>query len=423
VINKVANFLEINKINNICIIVALSGGPDSISLLHALYTFKERFDLEIEAAYVNHGIRSEHENNKDLKLVESICRTLKIKLFVKKIPHNQIKDSSENRSIESLARDIRYNFFDSLLTPGKLLAIGHNRDDQIETMISRFFQGSSIDGLLGIKSIRNNIIRPLIDIEKKTILKYLADNSIEYRIDHTNNELDYQRNKIRHKLLPIIKDIFPGYNSGLKEIEKQFSEIKVLLDTIYKPIDWIDGDGYFYTPYISFIERTFLDRKKMIFTIFDKTYLGEERDVRLPRRFLQAVSKDLFKNGEIILDGYGFQLTRWKDRIIWSVKKPVFQFSIIIDAFKKYQNSYFKLELSKFSGDLLIPNLNFPFIIRSVKNGYSENVIIKKKEIPLVDYNKILIVEKYNKLYAIIYRKEIIYSVSNLDSGVYISID
>lgn len=319
-INKVKNFLILNNIRNKKILVAISGGPDSVFLLYALNSLKNEFELKLEAGYVNHGIRSKNENLLDYSLIKDYCLKLDVKLYKKDFETGEILKlvKLKKSSSEAISRDLRYSFFNSIISKEHLIALGHNRDDQVETQIMRFFQGSSYEGLIGIKSIRDNLIRPLLDIDKTDILSYLDQNSIPYNIDKTNNELDYLRNKIRNSLIPLIKDVFPSYKSALLNLENEIDDITSFVNNNRKILLWKATDNSYVTNYSKFISLPEIFRREEIFNIFDKTYRGETNSYRLPKRFLKPLHKDIFKNGEIILEGHGFRLIRKSELLIWS---------------------------------------------------------------------------------------------------------
>lgn len=203
----------INKYNLIengdKIVLGVSGGPDSICLLHILNRLKENFDIEIYAAHLNHQLRG-IEAQKDALYVSQMCEDMGITYFIKSIDVS--KYCKENSlSIEEGARKLRYEMFDEikLKTYSNKIAIGHNLNDQAETILMRIMRGTGLQGLRGIEYIRDNgIIRPLLDVERTEIEKYCEDNNLNPRIDKTNLESIYTRNKIRLELIPYMKDNF-----------------------------------------------------------------------------------------------------------------------------------------------------------------------------------------------------------------------
>lgn len=191
------------------VIVAVSGGPDSICLLHILYSIREKFNLKLYAAHVNHCLRGE-EADKDEEYVKEFCKKLGIECFAKRVDINKLAEE-RGLSSESAGRESRYEFFDELLKKlnAQKIALAHNANDQAETVLMRIIRGTGMEGLTGIKPIRGNIfIRPLINIKREYIEKYCMENNLLPRIDKTNLESIYTRNKIRLELIPYLQNNF-----------------------------------------------------------------------------------------------------------------------------------------------------------------------------------------------------------------------
>ena len=197
------------------IVVGLSGGPDSVCLLHILSRLKDKFDLEIYAAHLNHQIRG-IEAQKDAFYISNLCEEMGITFFIKSI---NVPEYCEKNgvSIEEGARKLRYEMFYEVKnnTRANKIAIGHNLNDQAETILMRIMRGTGLQGLKGIEYIRDGvIIRPILDIERSDIEKYCEQNNLNPRIDKTNLESIYTRNKIRLELIPYMKD---NFNSNIIE--------------------------------------------------------------------------------------------------------------------------------------------------------------------------------------------------------------
>ncbi len=215
------------------VLVAVSGGPDSICLLHILHRLKEEFNLTLYAAHVNHCLRGE-EADKDEEYVEKFCRDFGIECFSRKIDINKL---SEERGIstESAAREARYEFFQELVHKLKAqrVALAHNANDQAETVLMRIMRGAGMEGIIGIKAVRENIfIRPLINIKRESIEGYCEDNNLLPRIDKTNHENIYTRNKIRLELIPYIKE---NFNSDI------ITTLNRLADTIGRDNEYLEN--------------------------------------------------------------------------------------------------------------------------------------------------------------------------------------
>lgn len=197
------------------IVIGISGGPDSVCLLHILSRLKDKLNIELYAAHLNHQIRG-IEAQKDALYVSEICDELGITYFLKSIDvPKYCKDNS--LSIEEGARKLRYEMFDEIKqrTKSNKIAIGHNLNDQAETVLMRIMRGTGLQGLRGIEYARENgVIRPLLDIERKDIEEYCKVHNLNPRIDESNLENIYTRNKIRLELIPYMTD---NFNTNLIE--------------------------------------------------------------------------------------------------------------------------------------------------------------------------------------------------------------
>lgn len=190
------------------IVVGVSGGADSMALLHFLFSQKDRYQITLTAAHVHHGVRE--AATEDAEYVKAICSKWKIPFF---IHHCNIKTIAKQRHIteEEAGREERYNFFISLTKPNDKIAVAHNMNDQAETMLMRFFRGADIKGLGGIPAKRQQIIRPLLNLTRDEIEKYCDHYQIAFKTDQTNLETTYTRNKIRLECIPYIqRHLNPG---------------------------------------------------------------------------------------------------------------------------------------------------------------------------------------------------------------------
>lgn len=204
------------------VIAAVSGGPDSICLLHILYKLQEEFNIKLYAAHINHCLRGE-EADKDEEYVKDFCRKHDIPCFSRKIDINKLA-KERGLSSESAGREARYEFFDELFKEldAQKIALAHNANDQAETVLMRIIRGTGMEGIVGIKPMRGNIfVRPLINIRRESIEAYCEENNLSPRIDKSNLENIYARNKVRLELLPYIKE---NFNSDIISALNRLSE-------------------------------------------------------------------------------------------------------------------------------------------------------------------------------------------------------
>lgn len=219
------------------IICGVSGGPDSICMLDILRKIMEnsKIKFEIIVCHINHLIRE--EAIEDEEYVKRYCEKNNIKCYVKRIDVIQYANNKK-QGTEEAGRNVRYAFFDEILIKENAtkIAIAHNKNDKIETIIMNLLRGSGILGLKGIEPIRDNkYIRPLIEIERKDIEKYCEENNLEPRIDKTNFINDCTRNKIRNIVLPYIKKEFnPNIIETLNRLSELVNEEDEYLNKIVK---------------------------------------------------------------------------------------------------------------------------------------------------------------------------------------------
>ena len=206
------------------IVLGVSGGPDSISMLDILNNIKKenKINFNITVAHVNHLIREEAID--DEKYVQEYCEKNKIEYYIKRIDVQNIA-TEKKIGTEEAGRIARYDFFEEILekTNSNKIGIAHNKNDKIETIIMHILRGSGISGLKGIEPIRDNkYIRPLIECERTEIEQYCEEYKLNPRIDKTNFENEYTRNKIRNIVIPYIKEEF---NPNIIETINRLSEL------------------------------------------------------------------------------------------------------------------------------------------------------------------------------------------------------
>ena len=204
------------------IVIGVSGGPDSICLLHILNELKNELNFEIFVAHINHMIRK--EANSETEYVKKMCKKLKIECFIKRIDVIKIANNLK-RGTEETGRQIRYDFFNEVLkkTHSNKIATAHNNNDKVETIIMNILRGSGTSGLKGIEAIRDNkYIRPLIEISRDEIEDYCNKNNLNPKIDKSNYENIYTRNKIRNTVIPYIQKEF---NPNIIKTINRLSEV------------------------------------------------------------------------------------------------------------------------------------------------------------------------------------------------------
>lgn len=205
------------------VLAAVSGGADSVCLLNVLCELKQRLNITVYAAHLNHMIRGD-EAERDEAYVRRLCNSLGVKCFVRKADVPKLAEE-QGLTLEEAGRKARYDFFAELRQKENIdkIATAHNKNDCAETVLMRIIRGTGIDGLGGISYTREDgVIRPLLSTERKEIESYLAERNIDFCTDSTNSDNTYMRNRIRNELIPYLEKSF---NPKITDTLIRFSEI------------------------------------------------------------------------------------------------------------------------------------------------------------------------------------------------------
>lgn len=206
------------------ILVALSGGADSVALLRLLLTL----GYTCEAAHCNFHLRGA-ESDRDASFVRQLCKDFHVQLHV---IHFETEKEAEERhvSIEMAARELRYAWFENIRKEcdANVIAVAHHQDDSIETMLLNLIRGTGINGLRGIQPQNGNIVRPLLCLDRKDIIDYLQEIDQDYVTDSTNLQDEYTRNKIRLNLLPMMQEINPSVKESILKTSQHLNDAAII---------------------------------------------------------------------------------------------------------------------------------------------------------------------------------------------------
>lgn len=245
--------------------VGVSGGTDSMALLHYLHSISDELDFEICAVHIDHNIRE--NSSDDATFVMNYCKENGIRAYKFRVDVPKLA-AERGVSLEVAARDARFGVFDALVKKGAVdkIAIAHHMSDQAETILLNLFRGTGIAGTRGMDLIRDGIyIRPMLFTEKKEILDYINYNSIPYVEDYTNADTTYSRNYIRNEILPVVCKRWPG------AIEK----------------------------IVSFSKACYDDDEYINSQIIDDAFILEEKTVKIPNSYFlypnAIISRMIFK--------------------------------------------------------------------------------------------------------------------------------
>lgn len=204
------------------VLVAVSGGPDSVAMLHALHTCSAEFGISLHVAHLNHGIRGE-ESNLDEGFVCNLAHSLKLPVTVGKVDVPALR-AEWRVGEEEAARVARLRFLHDTATEldAHKIAVGHTADDRAESVLLNIIRGCGVDGLGSIRPVNGNIVRPLIDATRADVERYIAEHALPYRIDESNADTTYTRNRVRHELLPMLES---EYNPEVRSALVRLAEI------------------------------------------------------------------------------------------------------------------------------------------------------------------------------------------------------
>ncbi len=265
-------------------LLAVSGGIDSMVMLDFFVKNQSNLDCKISVCHINHNYHS--KSLKMSKIVSNYCNKNNIELF-----NIILKKQVLNNNIESQLRKKRYNELEKVRKniSAHYIVTAHHFDDQIETALMRILNSSSLDSIMGIKTLNNIIFRPLIDISKDEINSYAKKNKIAYGIDPTNSDISITRNFLRKKIIPLLETIKPNLAIPFKDLENKIDDVKDVIDfsinqfmnseyiNIEKGIVYIDKNYFLGLPFLMQINilRMITSEKKKFY--FSKNLLKEFR--------------------------------------------------------------------------------------------------------------------------------------------------
>ena len=268
-------------------LAAVSGGADSTAMLAGLAALRKEKGFTLHCIHVEHGIRSIEESRGDAQAVEALCEKLDVPCRVYSIPQGKVAAFASNGGpgIEGAARYFRHRALrkEARRIKADRILTAHTRDDLIENLLMRILKGSGPRGLAAMPKSRGLLLRPLLDMTRQEVLEYLEEQRISYRIDSTNSEIHYLRNRVRHKLMPILDEFFPSWRTSLLALaETQSLTADFLEAEAKKRLQWEKKLSFLRLNEADFLNAPQILREEAIF--FGANILTARRSGPVPRR-------------------------------------------------------------------------------------------------------------------------------------------
>ncbi len=309
---------EIQRGEKICI--AYSGGPDSIALLSLLHHLHNTFPLDLYAVYIDHGLRSKVDRRRELQIVLDNCETMGIPLCTQFLPPGYIAEhGAQEAGVEAAARSLRYKFLHKIRESvnARYIALGHTSDDQVETVLMRCFQGSGPEGLKGIRETTPALWRPLLRISKNELQSYISGQKLNYSIDTSNTDESYNRNYVRHTVLPAVRKVFTGVDGALLNLAEKMSAVEEVLegqDLGFPRVTSNERGVHFSST--AFMSLPFYSRMRFLYKIYNSLYPDSE--IRLPYRFIRQLCECDTKDEHYHCgEGYGVRMEKRGKMLFW----------------------------------------------------------------------------------------------------------
>ena len=277
------------RLSSKVLLAAVSGGADSTAMLAALAALRDDAGFILHCVHIEHGIRPADESRGDALAVEALCKKLDVPYKIISIPNGRIAAfaARSGSGIEAAARIFRMKALhrERRRIGAERILIAHTSDDLLENLLMRILRGSGPRGLAAMPVTRGQLFRPLLDFTRQDVLEYLEEKGLSYRTDSTNADIRFLRNKVRHKLIPVLDSFFPSWRVSLPALaETQSLTADFLADETGKRLPWEREDS----AALRLKEADFLNapqilREEAIFNAVDMLAVSDSF-VKVPRR-------------------------------------------------------------------------------------------------------------------------------------------
>ncbi|MCK9169143.1 MAG: tRNA lysidine(34) synthetase TilS [Treponema sp.] len=367
---------------------AVSGGADSVALLVSLAYIAKETGIQLHVITVNHNIRPAEETGGDAAYVQHLCTCFAAKGFpvdctLKELTPGAVDSTAQKRGngIEEAARYLRYKAFNEFAGEKNVMCIclAHNRNDQLETLLMRFFQGSGGSSSGGIQQVRGIFVRPLLSTPRSSIERFLTEQHILWRTDSTNSDTHYLRNRIRHIIMPELDSTVPGWQKAVLAGGKKAADADEVVAAEAERVKWQGSGKSVYMPLSLFISQKKAVQVRLFYAALELT--GCEQ--RIPYSFIERVCIAASGGGEFRDNAAGITAEIENGSIFIKKNKKTatdFGFSVIIEKSGTYETACGTVcvvrtgadNFSVFSDNpdaAALEKIQLPFCIRSRQPG------------------------------------------------------
>jgi tRNA(Ile)-lysidine synthase len=324
---------------------AVSGGADSVSLLLSLAQIAKNAGIPLHVITVNHNIRAAEETEGDAAYVQQLCARFAasgwaVDCTLKELVPGEVAAAARIRGngIEEAARYLRYRAFDEFIREKNVMCVclAHNRNDQLETLLMRFLQGSGCVSGAGIQQVRGVFVRPLLNIPRSDIERFLTEQQISWRTDSTNNDIHYLRNRIRHIIMPELDRTVPGWQTAVITGARKAEDADEVIACEAEKIEWEKDKKCIHMSLSLFASQKRAVQVRLLYTAFDLI----DCDKRVPYNFIEYICRECSRSAHFTRNAAGIAVAIKNDNIfIKKDKKPATDrgFSAIIEESGLYE--------------------------------------------------------------------------------------
>lgn len=390
------------------IMLAVSGGPDSVALLYILHSLAGETGLEIAVAHLEHGIRGE-ESLEDGKFVKEQAAKLGLTFHSRSVVLADVR--RKNESLEEAARRVRYSYLvDLLLKTGfSTIATGHTLDDNIETLLFRLVTGTGPSGAQGILPRNGKVIHPLLSATRGEIIEYLSSQGIGYRTDRTNDDIRFPRNRIRRKVVPVLKEVNNSYHEHIQHfLDIVGEENRFMARAAAEALERLSvtmTDDVVSLAYAGFMALDPPLRRRVILEVKRRLFhgTGDPGDFYIPFGALKYLSeyngsgsRTLYRKGPLLVQ-LQYDTLLFKKNLVTLKDKPYLYYvedtggPVLIDEIQRTAVFRIRGRVETFDNSKLYfdyRKLKFPIVIRNRKEGDRiclDNLGTKKVKSVLID--------------------------------------